>query len=594
MTTSDAATRIKQAVDVLDLIGGAVPLKRVGNRYVGLCPFHREKTPSFHVDVSGGFFYCFGCGAGGDVITFAMRHWNLTFPEAIKYLADRYHVPIPDSPLGPSKEKAETLEAMSQALQSACDFFVDRLHHQSQGRAARDYLHKRGMPSELVQSQRLGYAPPGWNHLLRHLQSKGIDPETAARAGLVVRSDKGTFYDRFRHRVMFPISAPDGSLVAFGGRSLDGTEPKYLNSPETDLYHKGRTLYQYHTAREACREVRQVLLVEGYMDLLAFHAQGFYRVVATLGTALTPHQVRLLQRLADEVILVYDGDASGQKAMLRAVPLFLQHGLPASCLVLPSGIDPDDYLKTCGLTAFLELLPTRRELMPFAVDALARTWDGTVQDKVRVLKELANLAGDVREPVLRAEMVRLISAKLSLPEGVVLSHFSVSGPSGPPLHGTARNRSVPARNTARDVPSVEETLVRLILQHPRLAKDAAALGLLDHLELSPMGVLLKGLLKQGGEQGPENFLPDSLVLPNEETKTLLARLLMEKDENALNEEAARLVLEERIQSLVKRRRKQRLAEIRAALDRADKLGDVQARKKLLEEYQALCAAERRG
>jgi len=594
VTTSDAATRIKQAVDVLDLIGSAVPLKRIGTRYVGLCPFHREKTPSFQVDAAAGLFYCFGCGAGGDVITFTMRHWNLTFPEAVKYLADRYHVPLPEASVGPSKEKAGVLAAMSRSLDIACDFFVSRLNHPEQGRTARDYIQKRGLPPDLVRSQRLGYAPQGWDQLLRHLQSQGIDPETAARSGLVVRSDKGTFYDRFRHRLTFPISAPDGSLVAFGGRSLDGTEPKYLNSPETDLYHKGRTLYQYATAREACRDERQVLLVEGYMDVLAFHAQGFYRVVATLGTALTPHQVRLLQRLADEVVLVYDGDASGQKAMLRTVPLFLQHGLAASCLTLPAGMDPDDYLKTYGLQAFLELLHTRREITAFFVDALARTWDGTVQDKVRVIKQLEDLVEEVREPVLRDEMVRLLAARLSLPEAVVHSHFAGSGRSFSTARMAARARGAPTRVTVGDVRPVEETVVRLMLHHPRLARDAAALGVLDLLEPSPMAALLEALLSHAHQVPPEDFSPASLALPDEETQTLLARLMMEKDDNTLDEEDARVLLEERIQSLVKRRRKRRLAELRTALAHAERSGDAQARKKLLEEYQALCAAERRG
>ncbi|MEJ5365615.1 MAG: DNA primase [Desulfosoma sp.] len=594
MTTSDAATRIKQAVDVLDLIGSAVPLKRVGTRYVGLCPFHREKTPSFQVDASAGLFYCFGCGAGGDVITFTMRHWNLTFPEAVKYLADRYHVPLPETLLGPSKEKPEVLTALSRTLEIACDFFASRLHHPEQGRTARDYIQKRGLPPDLVRSQRLGYAPQGWDSLLRHLKSKGIDPETAVRSGLVVRSDKGTFYDRFRHRLMFPILAPDGSLVAFGGRSLDGTEPKYLNSPETDVYHKGRTLYQYTTAREACRDARQVLLVEGYMDALAFHAQGFYRVVATLGTALTPHQVRLLQRLADEVVLVYDGDASGQKAMLRAVPLFLQQGLAASCLTLPAGMDPDDYLRTHGLQAFLECLPTRREIATFAVDAIARTWDGTVQDKVRVIKELESLVGEVREVIVRDEMIRLLAQKLSLPEAVVHSHFAGSGRRVPSARRTIRAPGALTRATAGDVPSVEETVVRLILQYPRLARDAMALGLLDLVEPSPMAALLEAMLAQAQQDPSEDFSLASVVFPDEQTQTLLARLMMEKDDNPLNEEDARLVLEERIQSLVKRRRKKRLAELRTALAHADKSGDAQARKKLLEEYQALCAAERRG
>ncbi len=594
MTTTDAATRIKQAVDILDLIGSVVPLKRIGTRYVGLCPFHREKTPSFQVDVTHGLFYCFGCGAGGDAITFAMRHWNLTFPEAVQTLADRYHVILPEGALGSTRKKPEVLSAISRALEIACEFFISRLQHPEQGRLAREYIEKRGLSPKLVQEHRLGYAPAGWDHLLRHLQSKGIDAETAVRSGLLIRSDKGFFYDRFRHRLMFPITASDGTLVAFGGRSLDGTEPKYLNSPETELYHKGRTLYQYPAALEACRTKRQILLVEGYMDLLAFHQRGFRRVVATLGTALTPHQVRLLQRLADEVVLVYDGDASGQKAMLRALPLFLRQGLAASCLTLPSGMDPDDYLKNHGLEAFTALLETRRELLHFAIDAVASTWNGTSQDKVRVIKECAELVADVAEPVLREEMARLLGAKLSLSEAAVQSHLS-SSPQERQLQRAFHSvRTAHRRNAALHVPSAEETILRLIVQHPSLAERAYELGVLEVLEPSPMANVLKALLMLEIQNTGDDFSLASVTFPDEESQKLWARLILEKDENALEENAAQLVLEERVESLRLRYRSKKLEEIRAALMHADRSGDAHARKKLLEEYQALCAAQRRG
>lgn len=594
MTTSDAVTRIKQAVDILDLIGGVVSLRRLGTRYVGLCPFHREKTPSFQVDVAQGLFYCFGCGAGGDVITFAMRHWNLTFPEAIKALADRYHVPLPENIPGSSKKKRELLSTLAQVLEIARDFFAHRLQHPEQGRVAREYIAARGLPSEVVQEQRLGYAPPGWNHLLRHLQLKGIDPALAVRSGLVVQSEKGTFYDRFRHRLIFPITAPDGSLVAFGGRSLDGTEPKYLNSPETDLYHKGRTLYQYATAMEACRTSRQVIVVEGYMDLLAFHARGFRRVVATLGTALTPHQVRLLQRLADEVVLVYDGDASGQKAMLRALPLFLRQGLAASCLTLPFGMDPDDYLKAHGLEAFTALLPTRRELLHFAVDAVASTWNGSSQDKVRVVKECADLVSDVQDPVLREDMARLLGTRLFLSENAVLRHFSHTAENASAQRVSPRSRTALAPSTTLQVPSAEETILRLIVQYPTLAELARDLGVLEYLEPSSEATVLEALLRQSTIATQEGFSPASVTLPDEPSQSLWARLMMEKNENPLDENAARLLLEERIHSLHIRHQRKKLEEIRAALIHADLSGDPLARKKLLEAYQTLCAAHRRG
>jgi DNA primase len=244
-----------------------------------------------------------------------------------------------------------------------------------------------------VETERLGYALPQWDGLVKHLQDRRVDPNLGVKAGLLSRStrDQAKFYDRFRNRLMFPIRDERGRVVAFGGRILageTGDEPKYLNSPEHPVFQKGRMLYQLSRAREACRQVRQVVLVEGYMDLLAFHAQDFYRVAATLGTALTPHQVRLLSRHFEEVVLAYDGDEAGERAMRRALPLFLQEELAVSCIRFPDRMDPDDFLRSKGLTAFEGLLQRREDLGAYAVGKTLETWDGTVTGKARVLAEL--------------------------------------------------------------------------------------------------------------------------------------------------------------------------------------------------------------
>ena len=400
MTGSGIATLVKQAVDIIDVIGRAVHLRRSGNRHVGLCPFHEEKTPSFHVDAENQFYHCFGCGTGGDVLSFVMRHQNLTFADAVKYLADRYNIQLPQKDqsvqsdlLQASQEERRRILA---AVECAADFFYRQLHLAREGMAAREYIAGRGLPDEVVESQKLGYAPARWDGLFEHLKKNGIEPALAVKAGLLSKSsnDSSKFFDRFRNRLIFPIRDERGTIVAFGGRILskdEQNEPKYLNSPETPVYHKGKMLYQYAVAREACRQVRQVLLVEGYMDLLAFHAKDFFRVAATLGTALTSQQVRLLSRMCDEVVLAYDGDEAGERAILRALPLFLQEELSVSCIRFPDGLDPDDFLKRFGLSELERLIKQREELGAYTVRKAVSQWDGSSAGRAQIFSEFQSI-----------------------------------------------------------------------------------------------------------------------------------------------------------------------------------------------------------
>ncbi|SMC24001.1 DNA primase [Desulfacinum hydrothermale DSM 13146] len=594
MTTSDVATRIKQAVDAVDLIGQVVPLRRVGSRYMGLCPFHREKTPSFQVDAGNGLFYCFGCGAGGDVITFAMRHWDLDFGEAVRYLAERYHVPLPELEKQRPGRRSSDTQAILSALEEACTFYYRQLHQSEKGRVARDYIRSRGLTAQVVEQQRLGYAPDGWNALLTHFRRRGISEEVGVQAGLFITSKKGTLYDRFRHRLIFPITNGEGKVVAFGGRSLDGSEPKYLNSPETPVYHKGRMLYQWATAREACRQVRQVLLVEGYMDLLAFHLHGFYRVVATLGTALTVQQVRLMGRVADEVVLVYDGDAAGRRAMLRTLPLFAQEGVSASCLVLPEAMDPDDYLSRHGLEAFLALLEKRQDLAHFAVDHHVDTWNGTSQDKVRVLKDLQEVVRQVAQPVVRQEIVSHLAERLALPQSVVQEQLFASARSRAPrpIKGIP---PAPARGVGvSDIQPPEETITRLLVLYPELAREVSLKEALGLFRESPLRTLVAAMAQQESDHGTVD--PDGLlrIVSDAQAVNLLTRYLMERDQADLEIDQARILVLERLQVLREQNRKKRFQELQQRLQKADQEGDAQMRRQLLKEYQALCATVKRG
>lgn len=586
VSSSDVAALIKDSVGILDLVGQVVPLRRAGNHHKGLCPFHQEKTPSFTVHPDKGFYHCFGCGAGGDVINFTMRHWNLSFGEAVEYLAERYHISLPERSgrgTGPKPEFQELRKVVS----AAEDFFYRQLHHSAEGEAARRYAASRSLPDELQQAQRLGFAPPGWDPLRQHLQRSGFQTDLGVQAGLLVRSQKGRIYDRFRNRLMFPIQDTQGRVVAFGGRSLDGSEPKYLNSPETSIYHKGRMLYGYVTARQACRTQRRVVVVEGYMDLLAFHARQFYRVAASLGTALTIQQVRLLRRIADQVLLVYDADEAGKRAMFRALPLFFQEQLAVACIRLPAGKDPDDFLKEQGIEAFSRLAEQRQDLGRYAVIDKLDSWDGSVADKSRVIKELTPLFHEIRQPVLYSEYLQLAADRLSVSETVIQRQLQPHGQhQRPPGRHQRRQGMTPDLRSCHVTPP-EESVVKILIQQPSLVAEVELTELLAYFEASPLRSIVQTLAEHRLDADTGRHLYD--FLPDEETKRLFTRLSLEPDTTA-DPQTARIMLQDRIGTLHERQTKRRRQHLQNALSKAEKLGDLTRIKELIKELQALHAA----
>jgi DNA primase len=599
VNSSDIAALVKQAVDIVEVVGQVVPLRRAGSRHVGLCPFHREKTPSFYVDSSSQMYHCFGCGTGGDVLSFVMKHQNLSFVDAVQHLADRYHVNLPQrDPSHPAAAKlAEASrseqEQLYKVMEVATDFFSGQLRHPENGKLARDYLRKRALPSDLVEMERLGYALPQWDGLLRHLQSNKIDPELGIRAGLLARSarDQGRVYDRFRNRLIFPIRDERSRVVAFGGRILSSEtqdEPKYLNSPENPVFHKGRMLYQFARAREACRQVRQMVLVEGYMDLLAFHTQRFYRVVATLGTALTPHQVRLLLRHVDEVILAYDGDESGERAMLRALPLFLQEELGASCIRFPEQMDPDDFLRARGLAAFENLLQRREELGVHAVRQTLESWDGTMAGKTKVLTELQPIYQSTRQPVLKSEYLRLIAERMALPETVIQRQLQRE----PRYSGRIKSAPQPAAPLRlTQFHSLEENIVRVMLQHPDLIGEVKESGAINCFQEGPLrsvaDVITRVPYPPYGDFNP-SLIHDQL--PGSELRECFTGLLL--DPCDLSD--ARLQMEDWLEAVLMRQQKQRRLDLREALRQAEQDGDQAQIRELLAEIQGLSFPKKRA
>lgn len=410
-------------VDVVEVVGERVQLKKAGRNYSGLCPFHQEKTPSFTVSQDKQFYHCFGCGAHGNALRFLMEYDNLRFPEAVEQLAARQGMEVPregaDDPRAQAREKKRR-EGVN-LLELAASFFRERLP-MAEGRAARDYLERRGLSPEVVRDFGIGYAPDEWEALKRHLAGHGIAEAVQVEYGLLVqREDSGRSYDRFRDRVMFPIRDWKGRTIAFGGRVLGDAKPKYLNSPETPVFHKGRELYGLYEARQANRQLERLVIVEGYMDVVALAQFGIRNAVATLGTSTSEEHLNRLFRLVGEVVFCFDGDNAGRQAARRALetvlPLMID-GRQARFLFLPEGEDPDTLVRREGSQAFSDRITCASPLSEFLFEQAGEGRDlQRVEDRERFATSVLRALERLPEGVLKSLLLHELSQRTGVEAG---------------------------------------------------------------------------------------------------------------------------------------------------------------------------------
>jgi len=395
---------VRERIDLVDLVSQYVQLKQSGRNWKGLCPFHPEKTPSFNVNRESKFWKCFGCGAGGDVFSFVMRIENLTFPEAARMLAER--VGVRWEPAQARPEERDEREQILRLNALASEWFTAALSGQA-GKAARAYLDSRGLDDDTIARFRLGYAPPGWDGLVTDLARHGIGLEATIRAGLAKRSEQGSVYDVFRHRIIFPICDVAGKVIGFGGRALDPEDPaRYLNSPETLVFRKGRTFYGLDLARRAISDEGFALVVEGYMDVIALVQHGIVNCVATLGTALTDQHARILGRYTPEIVLLYDADAAGMAAALRSVKVFEECPAAVKVVVLPEGKDPDDAVREFGPAGMRELLDQRIGLVEYRLRAIfASHSDQGTEGRTKAAQEAVDVLLGVRDLTRRQALL---------------------------------------------------------------------------------------------------------------------------------------------------------------------------------------------
>jgi DNA primase len=437
--------QVRQASSIVEIASQYTTLKRRGRKWVGLCPFHTEKTPSFTVDEEKQLYHCFGCGVGGDVFSLLMERENLTFPEALKSLAEKYRIPLPaQQRVRPEVLKLE--EKLFKINELAVGYFKKNLYGTPEGKKALDYLRKRGLSEETIQTLKIGYALNSWTALLDAFKSKDVPVSLLEKGGLVLPGSRpGEYRDRFRGRVIFPIFSLTGRVVAFGGRTVVDAEPKYLNSPETPLYSKGKLLYGLNFTKDAIRQEGTAILVEGYTDFSSLYQAGFTNVVASLGTALTAWQVAQVMRFAQRLIVNYDGDSAGRTAMARAVPLGFEKGLNVEVLVLPDDLDPDAFLKKHGPDKYQALLKKTVSGLDFLVDSLAAGARMSVpEEKGKVAHAVVREIEKVPDPIARSEYLRRASAKLGVAEellrGIVAPGVRDKGPDDAGLFCPAEKR----------------------------------------------------------------------------------------------------------------------------------------------------------
>jgi len=509
----DKISEIKNSVDIVDIISDIVLLKKVGRNYVGLCPFHTEKTPSFTVSPEKQIFYCFGCGTGGNVFNFLMNHDGLSFFEAAKMLANRYGVEIPAQTMSPEqKRRISERESLLAANKQAMDFFKHSLLSDNRGKIALEYLKKRGIEKDNITKFNLGFAPAGWDNLINYFSKKNISRELVEKSGLIIkRKSENGYYDRFRNRIIFPIFDVGKQVLGFGGRVMDDSLPKYLNSPETSVYNKSRSLYGLHIAKEHCRASETVYIVEGYFDLLALHQHGILNSVATLGTSLTQGHVRILRGFVGKnggFILVYDSDEAGIKAAERSIKVFDKEHADAQILVLPEGYDPDSYLFEFGYKSFMNAASKAKSIIPFLIDSAVKKYGLSVEGRIRIMSDLKQPLANINDSVKRSLYIKELAEIIGIDEAAVMEKVRiVSG-----NKSIKPNKELPDktqdRNLALKGDRHERKIIAMMLQFPEILPEIISRNILDHFEDESLKLIGQLVLKQRDRDGLRDELHD--------------------------------------------------------------------------------------
>jgi len=591
--SEEKVSEIRDRSNILEVVSDYITLKKAGKNHRGLCPFHSEKTPSFMVNEEKQIFHCFGCGEGGDVFTFLMKVGQFSFPQAVEELAKRYGVKLPSRELSTTQKKEMAKrEALFQINQIASEYFHDLLTKRREGEEGRRYLSQRGISQEVIAEHRLGYSTDRWDGLVRYLQEKKVSLEMAWELGLIFPKKKigdstlrEGWYDAFRGRILFPIFDLHQRIVGFGGRVIREGQPKYLNSPESSIYHKGEILYGLHVAKRYAAEKDCVMIVEGYFDLLTLHQYGLKHSVATLGTALTTQHIRTLKRYTKNLITIFDADQAGIQATLRSLPLFLEEEVVGKTIALPRGEDPDGFLRKGNLEDFGKRVEQALPLIDFFFERLMKTTDlKSVDGKVKVAKEGVALLAKIPDKIRRDFYVKALAERLDIQESFLYEMLR-SSPKEPSKAGEDLRKS----SMDKTFPKSEEMVVRLMVQHPEFISTLSKEEIFKEFEnpiLQKMAEALEDLYQRKGRLD----LPEALANFEEDLKGRLCEFAFQ--ESGLEGGDREKILQDCIQKIREKRLKKEKGELLKKIKEAEKQPEGKRLVPLLKERQELAKKER--
>jgi DNA primase len=584
----DKILDIKNAADIVALISEVVHLKKTGRNFVGLCPFHSEKTPSFTVSPEKQIFYCFGCGTGGNVFSFLMKKDGLSFPEAARSLARRYSIDIPKKHLTPEqKKRVGERESLLKINRQAMNYYHKMLLRSPSGKPAMAYLNKRGLSAEIIERFVLGYAPPGWDHIINFFSKSGVPLAKVERSGLILpKKDGRGYYDRFRDRIVFPIVDVNQNVIGFGGRVMDDSLPKYLNSPETPVYSKSRSLYGLYLAKDKSRTTDCIYIVEGYLDLLTLHQHGIENAVATLGTALTLEHVRMLSRYVPRLILVYDSDEAGIRSARRCIDTFWQEHVDFSrgdvfreekadtqILVLPEGHDPDSYLREMGVEAFQKAATQAPGILSFLIAQSIARHGLSTEGKIRVVADLKGPLATINDNVARSLYVKQLAERIGIEESIILQEIR-AGAASKEAKGAGKRADLAESEGTR----LERQIIAMMLQFPAILPEIRKYDVIEYIDNPRLHSIASTILES--RISSDKQIPD-LFIDKPELESLISSLAM--IEESWEKNGCLKLIAQFVKNGQRRRDSQILDQIRVA----EKMNDQETLAKLLKKKQQL-------
>jgi len=578
----DILEDILSRVDIVELIQGYIPLKRAGRNFKTNCPFHHEKTPSFMVSPDRQIYHCFGCGESGNAFKFLMRYDRMEFREAVEALAKKAGVILPEIKSEDQQTKNLT-EQLYQINEIAASFYANLLHLKESS-LIREYLIKRGIKYETAKLFKLGFAPDKWDALINYIRSKGYDLRSLDKTGLIVAKESGGYHDRFRNRVIYPIFDIKSRVIAFGARVLDDSLPKYLNSPETPLYVKGRNLYGFNLAKDSIRQNDFAVIVEGYMDCIIPFQHGLQNIVASLGTALTYEQVRLLKRYTHNVIVIFDPDAAGEMATLRSLDIFVEEGFTVKVVSLPKGFDPDSFVKKNGVEEFKKNISCAQNLFDYKLGLLKlRHGYKDIESKAKIVQEMLLTINRFKNAILKTEYLRKLAQELDLREEALIEELNKIKPD----KTAALNFDSAGKNPKQEAHLTERLLVKLMLEEQKViscVKDNLDPSDFCDEHVSKIVSLIFNLIADGKKVSPSSFVN---YLDDEQSLRLICQGSLSADIADGDKEKVAMECINRLKSKKIKLKKQ---DLHNRIKVAQNSGDEESLHRLMHEFHHLIKA----